>query len=726
MSKIFISHSSLNNAQALALAQWLEENGWGDYFLDITPARGLSPGERWQEALKAAADRCEAVLFLISPAWRDSRWCLAEFLLAKQLGKPIFGALIEATPMETLPHEMTVEWQICDLVAGAEKKLFQVESDPIVPLTEILLAQSGLDRLKIGLKKSGLDPSTFTWPPPNEPTRAPYRGLKALEPEDAAIFFGREAPIIRGLDALRRIREHKTESMWVILGASGAGKSSFLRAGLWPRLKRDDRHFLPLPIIRPERAIITGPTGLIVSIEQAFRERGTAKIRAGIRTTLHKPDGLQALLKELQALAQHSLRPEAEPPTILISIDQGEELFSTEGRKEIEAFLSQLQDLLLPAMREQPNPSPEPRTLAHPPVVLIAIRSDSYEGVQTEPKLQGIKRAIFDLQPLARDEYKMVIEGPAKRTTEIGQQLTVEPALTEQLLKDAEGADALPLLAFTLERLFVEHGADGDLRLDEYEELGGLKGSIEAAVEAAFAAPADKPVIPADSAERTRLLRQAFIPWLAQIDPDTDSRKRRVARWEEMPTTAHPLLERLITARLLLRDRRLIEEDTEESVVIEITHEALLRQWPSLIGWLDEEAEHLKTTEAVKRAAGEWKKAPPRKRLAHAHRRTAWHRRSPSSTIRLFTTLRARRPGLSTRLSKKRRSNPRRARNPSQTGHRRTTANSKIPALEHSTVSSDCHHHCPNRYVDRSANSRSGTTNITGLVHQRKNSQRSS
>ena len=59
------------------------------------------------------------MVFLISPVWRDSRWCLAEFLLAKQLGKTIFGVLIEATPLESLPPEMTAEWQLRDLVAGA-------------------------------------------------------------------------------------------------------------------------------------------------------------------------------------------------------------------------------------------------------------------------------------------------------------------------------------------------------------------------------------------------------------------------------------------------------------------------------------------------------------------------------------------------------------------------------------------------------------------------------
>ena len=80
----FISHSSQDNAKALAVAQWLEQNGWDkQYFLDITPSRGLSPGEGGLEALKTAADRCEAVLLLISPAWRDSKWCVTEFQLAQ-------------------------------------------------------------------------------------------------------------------------------------------------------------------------------------------------------------------------------------------------------------------------------------------------------------------------------------------------------------------------------------------------------------------------------------------------------------------------------------------------------------------------------------------------------------------------------------------------------------------------------------------------------------------
>src|SRR5690242_14024690 len=120
MSRIFISHSSANNLQAVAVGAWLShhgDNGWDDYFLDLDPVRGLNVGERWQEALRTQGERCEAVIFLISKAWLKSKWCIAEFLLAKQLNKKIFGVLIEAVPIDDVPVEMSAEWQLCDLAS---------------------------------------------------------------------------------------------------------------------------------------------------------------------------------------------------------------------------------------------------------------------------------------------------------------------------------------------------------------------------------------------------------------------------------------------------------------------------------------------------------------------------------------------------------------------------------------------------------------------------------
>jgi len=80
-----------------------------DLFLDLDPERGLKAGERWQAALKQAAERCELVIFLVSPEWAASKWCLAEFLLAKNFNKRIFGVIIEPTPFADIPAEMTAE-----------------------------------------------------------------------------------------------------------------------------------------------------------------------------------------------------------------------------------------------------------------------------------------------------------------------------------------------------------------------------------------------------------------------------------------------------------------------------------------------------------------------------------------------------------------------------------------------------------------------------------------
>ena len=128
MARIFLSHSSVDEREAVALNKWLTDNGWDDVFLDIDPQRGLAAGERWQEALRQAADRCEAVIFIVSPAWAKSKWCLAEFLLAKSLHKQIFGVVLKDVPIGELPTEMTSEWQLCRLVGTGP-----TEIDPIPP-----------------------------------------------------------------------------------------------------------------------------------------------------------------------------------------------------------------------------------------------------------------------------------------------------------------------------------------------------------------------------------------------------------------------------------------------------------------------------------------------------------------------------------------------------------------------------------------------------------------
>ncbi|MFN7304957.1 MAG: toll/interleukin-1 receptor domain-containing protein, partial [Alphaproteobacteria bacterium] len=110
MARLFISHSSHDNAAAIALRGWLAEQGWDDVFLDLDPERGIVSGERWERALHQAASRCEAVVFLLSKRWFASGWCRREFELALRLGKRVFGVVIDATRTEDIPPEYRDTW----------------------------------------------------------------------------------------------------------------------------------------------------------------------------------------------------------------------------------------------------------------------------------------------------------------------------------------------------------------------------------------------------------------------------------------------------------------------------------------------------------------------------------------------------------------------------------------------------------------------------------------
>lgn len=153
---------------------------------------------------------------------------------------------------------------------GTDHELFRAVHPDSGEERHVHFSRAGLTRLRAGLVKAGIDPRFFDWPPAHDPQRAPYRGMRPLDLDDAGIFFGREAPTIELLARLRGLRDEALPRFLVILGASGAGKSSFLRAGILPRLLRDDRRFLPLPILRPEQAALWGDNGLLRTLEHTM------------------------------------------------------------------------------------------------------------------------------------------------------------------------------------------------------------------------------------------------------------------------------------------------------------------------------------------------------------------------------------------------------------------------------------------------------------------------
>ncbi|MBV9991176.1 MAG: TIR domain-containing protein [Alphaproteobacteria bacterium] len=573
MGTLFISHSGADNATALKVRDWLRERGWGQVFLDLDPGQGMVAGLRWQQELKQAGERCSGVLLLLSPAWVASDWCRTEFLVAEQLGKRIFPLLIAPMEIKTLRSELR-KFHIAD-VSTPEKE------------------QDGFNSLALGLKRAGLDPKSFQWPPANEPQRPIYRGMQSLDEQDAAIFFGRDALITKALDALRRMRDGGPERMLVILGASGAGKSSFLKAGVIARLQRDEDNFLVLPVIRPALAALTGKMGLAASVSSH-------------PSRLSNPSDLAEALERLRiAKVAHLSRFAAnagdgaivQPPTIVIAIDQAEELFAAEN-----AEAARMLDLLSGAVRADGNV-----------IVVATIRSNAYAKLQAEPRLVDIAQQPFSLPPIPLGAFKEVIEGPARLADP---PLAIDPALSDRLLQDLAAEDALPLLAFTLERLLTSHRDAKALTLDDYvEELGGLQGAVVGAVEAAFARAHRNPVLPASYTELEKLARAAFIPALVHLEDVDADPGRRVERIDALPEATRPLVRHLIEQRLLVCHSTTI--DGVEIETVEVAHEAILRQWPALRSWIAEERDALRALDAIRAAAAEW-------RLLDEERRVSW------------------------------------------------------------------------------------------------------
>ena len=585
MSRIFLSHSSRDSREAIALKRWLGEQDSGladEIFLDIDSDTGLQPGVRWKDALRLANARCEAVICLLSQHWEASQECKVEYRTAENLNKQIFCARLD--PSAGL--DMIAEWQQCDLFGDGPATTVDIDDGP-----PVVFATEGLHRLRDAIRAAGIGAESFRWPPPGDPGRAPYRGWEPFEEPDAAVFFGRDSEIVRALDAVRGIRLYGVKSLFVVLGPSGTGKSSFLRAGLLPRLRREDRRFVVLDIVRPERNALTGETGLARAIHATRHRLGlTAPTLGGIKAACtDDPERVRELLAGVREAAAARLLDQtgaqAPRPTLVLPLDQAEELFSADAGAQAGQFLALIGELLSAANDSDIGL-----------IVAATIRTDRYELMQTRPELAGVETELFDeLKPMPATQFKEVITGPAARATAAGHPLRVAPDLVERLLADcAEGADTLPMLSLTLARLFTDYGSSGELTLQQYEALGGMRRVVQTEVDELLAT---------DPEERRRQLdslRSAFIPWLATINPANNQPMRRVSRFADLPEASRPLVEAFVAKRLMVKDER------DGQVVVEVALESLLRQWDELAGWLREQRQDLISADDLERAYAAW------------------------------------------------------------------------------------------------------------------------
>lgn len=548
MPLLFISHSSKDKVEAEQLIKWLEARNFNSLFLDSDAQHGIKAGCNWEKSLYQAIHRSHAFILLLSDNWVASQWCGFEFMQARALGKTIFPIRIQPE----LNTQIASDIQHLDFSKGRDDALQRLQTQ----LTELSLNTS----------------QHTTW----DRSRSPYPGMMAFEAEDAPVFFGRDKEINQLRERLNQHRIQGSASLLTLLAASGAGKSSLIRAGLLPRLRHDKRNWLVTDAMRPEREPLRKLAGVLAVAADQVETTET------LYGDLQGEQAVEVLNETLQKIRLQKQRPES---TLLLSIDQAEELFTTAKPEQTRQLLK----LLAVAQVER-----------LPILTLLAMRSEYLESLQDllaqQDNATAINSDLMTLETLPLERISQLIRGPAEVAG-----LTVEDGLLSSATQDAATTDALPLLAFALRELYEQFGDNGNLTLAEYQQLGACPlNPLENAVQA----KATQSIRPQQLSEtELKALRDAFIPHMVRVNESGDY-VRQPALWDELPAAAHSLLERLTNARLLIR------RDGQ----IEVSHEALLRHWTLLNGWLREEHDFLLGKQQLELSLHDWQQLPEMQR----------------------------------------------------------------------------------------------------------------
>jgi WD40 repeat protein len=542
MASLFISHSSHDRDEAERVAQRLQVEGFAALFLDFDPAYGIPVGRDWKRELFAQLRKADGVIFMASAASVDSQWCITEVGLAQSLGKPVF-------PLR--------------LAAGV--RLGPIDDVQWIDLSE---GETAFARLFAGLRRAGLDPAdSFAW----DPTRSPYPGLESFSGDDAAVFFGRDQEIDRLLELLQPTLQRGTGRFVAVVGPSGSGKSSLVRAGLLPRLERLDSRWVVLPALVPGQQ----PTrSLAYCVAAAFVARGQPRPPDEIAAVLRRGSaGLVELAGELGELASASVRGGAASSrvNVLVVIDQAEELLTRTGIREEQAFLH----LLRGGLGDD-----------SPLWVVATMRS---EFLSTAPERAGLAEIVDDslvLEPISRARLPIVIQQPAQRAG-----LQFAPGLVEQMVEETTGGDALPLLAYVLWELYQQAGADGYVTVAEYQELGGVVGGLQKRADQL-------------TEELARRGRGGWVlPTLtkfAVVEGDAEPTSRRIPV-SALGPDEQAVADAFVEARLLTSS-----VDADGQRVAGVAHEALLRQWRPLREAIEASRASLRMRSKLERLAADW------------------------------------------------------------------------------------------------------------------------
>jgi TIR domain len=589
---IFLSAAPGDEPVAARLAADLSQRGQ----LLSNDLSGRVPGADQEDVMRQAVRAADRIVVVVTPQTRSSR-LVAEHLRLAQMyqrrlvlvwmqGEEMAGLLLDPLWHPFLPVD----------VVDARSSRYQAALDELLAcLREERQMVSSEGTITLTTREEPRDP------------RNPYKGLRAFREEDALDFFGRDGLLEATVVLLKRMLAQEQKGvagarLLTLVGPSGSGKSSVVQAGLLPRLQAGvlpgSQNWVYLDPIVP----------------------GTRPLESlALTLAPHLPDrSMKALCEDLQddsARGLHRLCTQLAKGLdcrVVLVVDQFEELFTQMlSEEERRSFVG----LLVTAVTEQ----------AGPVLVLLTLRVDFYGYPMRYPQLyQLIEAHHQSILPMDISALRAVIEEPAALPDV---QLTFEGNLVGDLLFEAQGqVGALPLLEFTLDQLF-QHRDGQTLTMAAYQQIGGVKGALTKHAEATYA------TLPSE--EHQRLARALFLRLIEPGVSEQDTTRRRASLAElsladvKQTVILQEVAAAFVTARLL------ITNEVAGTTTIEVSHEALIREWPRLSDWLREGREDIQLQQAVSQDVAEWqRREKPKDRLyrgSQLKEARAWARRNTPS-----------------------------------------------------------------------------------------------
>ena len=542
---VFLSHNSADKEAVETLARRLAQEADLHPFLDKWH---LIPGNPWQEELEQALDTSRTCAVFLGPhgigSWENEEMRTA---LDKRLRSQGFRVIPVLLPGATMPERGQLPSFLSRLTWVDFRTPARVED-----IDQFRRLVAGIRGEQPGLGVPGFHAAL--------PPESPYRGLAVFDEVHAHLFFGREADTQHLLEKLR------TQRFLAVVGASGSGKSSVVRAGVLPRLRQG-----VLPFSDQWTYLVCKPgvhplDALAVSLAQVKQHDNIDSLR----------QSLGASERELHLQTRLLLHAQPAEARVCLVIDQFEELFTLcHTPTERLQFIAALRYAATVAAGQT--------------VIILTMRADFVARAAEHTALaELLSNHQFLLGPMGREDLRQAIEQPAQQ---VGRRL--EDGLADVILNDVgREPGLLPLMEDTLLQLWEQQRVDNIMTLQAYQEMGGVHGALAKKAEALFATL---------SPPQQTMTRRVFLR-LTQPGEGTEDTRRR-ATMGELQTKAE---ETAAVAEVVqqLADARLLVTDTADQV--DVAHEALMRGWPRLRGWIEEDRNALRTQRRITDAALAW------------------------------------------------------------------------------------------------------------------------